>query len=269
MSAQRTQSVRRARRQRDGGFPRACLQGSVPRVGLLRFVLFYLHWGSKTVAYRVCLGVNSVELKDGPKACRFQVTLSHNQLNQGSNPKTARVRGPINQRTSRRGKFRDGSAMRKVLIARGVTPQRPSAPAQPPPHCNSIALRVVTGVGQGFLVVVSFRLWVRCVGLWRCRWKSLPRDPKKGVGGVRDSRDKSPKTSQRLERQSLKKSSRPSQPKAVGRVKVWQILQKVQSPWPVHCGRTSEGFWKSSRTGLSHPARQDKWSLLVKLRNPP
>ena len=74
----------------------------------------------------------------------------------------------------------------------GVTPQRPSTPAQPPPHCNSTALRVVTGVGQGFPVVVSFRLWVWKVGPWHSRWQSPPRDPKKGVGGVRDSRDRVP-----------------------------------------------------------------------------
>ena len=34
--------------------------------------------------------------------------------------------------------------------------------------------------------------------------------------------------------------------------------QKVQSTWPAQCGRTIEGFWKSSRTGLSHPAIQDE-----------
>ena len=37
-----------------------------------------------------------------------------------------------------------------------------------------------------------------------------------------------------------------------------QESQKVQSTWPVQCGRTSEGFWKSSRTGLCLPAIQDK-----------
>ena len=68
------------------------------------------------------------------------------------------------------------------------------------------------------------------------RWKSLPRDPKKGVGGVREGQ--SPKTSQRLERQSLIESSRPGQPKAVGRVKA----SGTQSTWPVQCDRTSEGF---------------------------
>ena len=141
-------------------------------------------------------------------------------------------------------------------------------------------------------MVVSFRLWVRWVGLWHSRWTSLPRDPKKGVGGVIDSSDRVPKTSQRLERQSLerqslKKSTQPGQPKAVGRVKASGNLYTMscrpglssetgqvkvsgaQSTWPVQCGRTSEGFWKSSQTGLSHPAREDKRSLLVKPRNPP
>ena len=42
----------------------------------------------------------SVDLKDGPKACRFSVTWSHNQHNEGSNPKTGRVRDPINKKTS-------------------------------------------------------------------------------------------------------------------------------------------------------------------------
>ena len=96
----------------------------------------------------------------------------------------------------------------------GVTPQRPSTSAQPPPHCNSTALRVVTGVGQGFPVVVSFRLWVRKVGPWHSRWKSLPRDPKKGVGGVRDSRERVPKRvsdsrDRGLRSQRASKSSRP------------------------------------------------------------
>ena len=133
--------------------------------------------------------------------------------------------------------------MWKSLHYTGVTSQRPSTPAQPPPHCYSTALRVVTGVGRGFPVVVSVRLWVRWVGLWHSRWKSLPRDPKKGVGGVRDSRDRVPKTSQRLERQSLKKSSRPGQPKAVGRVKASGNL-----------------YIKSSRPGLSSETGQVKAS---------
>ena len=53
--------------------------------------------------------LNSVELKDGPKACRFQVTWSHNQLNEGANPKTGRADRPIKNKSSRRGKLREGS----------------------------------------------------------------------------------------------------------------------------------------------------------------
>ena len=53
----------------------------------------------------------------------------------------------------------------------------------------------------------------------------------------------SPKTSQRLERQSLKKSSRPGQPKAVGRVKASGNL-----------------YTKSSRPGLSSETGQVKAS---------
>ena len=41
----RTQCVRRVRRQRHGGFPRAFLQGSVPQDGPVRYVLFNLHRG--------------------------------------------------------------------------------------------------------------------------------------------------------------------------------------------------------------------------------
>ena len=63
-----------------------------------------------------------------------------------------------------------------------------------------------------------------------------------------------PKTSQILERQSLKKSSRPGLSSETGQVKA----SATQTYWPVQCDGTSEGFWKSSRTGLSHPAGEDK-----------
>ena len=39
------------------------------------------------------------------------------QHNEGSNPKTGRVRDPTKKKTSRRDKFRNRSAMRKFLIA--------------------------------------------------------------------------------------------------------------------------------------------------------
>ena len=114
----------------------------------------------------------------------------------------------------------------------GVTPQRPSTPAQPPPHCGSTALRVVTGVGHGFLVVGFFQV-VGQVG--RSVALSVEVTPKrsKDRGGW----------SQRLQGQSLKKSSRLGQPKAVGRVKPSGNL-----------------YTKSSRPGLSSETGQVKTS---------
>ena len=68
-SAQRTQSVRRARRQRDGGFPRAFLQGSASQSGLLRFVHFYLHRGSEAVSYLVRFGAHKVSTRPPRGRC--------------------------------------------------------------------------------------------------------------------------------------------------------------------------------------------------------
>ena len=117
-SAQRTQSVRRARRQRDGGFPRAFPQGSVSQGGLPRFVHFHLHWGSEAVSYLVRLGAHKVSTMPPRGRCSLSCTLSSSRTdrrlvafkgstkhNEGSNPKTGRARDPINKKTSRRGKF--------------------------------------------------------------------------------------------------------------------------------------------------------------------
>ena len=61
---------------------------------------------------------------------------------------------------------------------------------------------------------------------------------------VKDSRDRS------LRSQWASKSSRPGLSSETGQVKA----SGTQSTWPAQCGRTSEGFWKSSRTGLSSPS---------------
>ena len=105
-----------------------------------------------------------------------------------------------------------------------------------------------SGVGQGFLCVVSLWLWVMWVGLWHSRLKSLPQDPKKGVDMQRGVRDFPETESQKVQSTWPAESGWTSEG-------FWQFAHKVQSTWPVQCGRTSEGFWKSSRTGLCHPAR--------------
>ena len=158
----------------------------------------------------------------------------------------------------------------------GVTSQRPSTPAQPPPHCNFTALRVVTGVGQGFPVVGFFQV-VGQVG--RSVAQSVEVTPKRSKErGGRGQRlhGQGPKTSQRLERQSLKKSSRLGQPKAVGRVKASGNLctkssrpglpsaagRVKASPVGLACliqqNRTSEVFWSSHAAHLTQWAMQ-KW----------
>ena len=114
-----------------------------------------------------------------------------------------------------------------------------------------------------------------------------PKRSKERCGRSQRLQGQSPKNESGLERQSLKRSSRPGQPKAVRRVKASSNLYTkssrlglsgetgqvkasgAQSSCPVQCGRTSEGFWKSRSTGLYHPAIQEKCCLLVKLRNPP
>ena len=134
-------------------FPGAFLQGSVHQNGLLRLVHFYLNQSPEAVALgtqdklqvtqvKVFSFMDSVELKDGQKACRFFATRSRIQVKKNPTPKLEGARGPANKRTSRKGKFRDGSAVREVPIAWRVTSQRPSTPAPPPPHCSSTAPRV-------------------------------------------------------------------------------------------------------------------------------
>ena len=75
-SAQRGQSVRRVRRQRDGGFPRAILQGSVPQDGLLRYVHFYLYRGPEAVACLVRLGAHKVSTRPPRGRCSLSCILS-------------------------------------------------------------------------------------------------------------------------------------------------------------------------------------------------
>ena len=121
--------------------------------------------------------------------------------------------------------------------------------------------------------MVSFRLWVRKVGPWHSRWKSLPRDPKKGVGGVRDSRDGVPKRvsdsrDRGLRSQRASKSSRPGLSNETGRVKAFG-----RNPVDLYLSSVT-GRLKATgsqlRPGLSSPSDcQDSLGLLVKLRNPP
>ena len=89
--------------------------------------------------------------------------------------------------------------------------------------------------------------------------KSLKEEGWKHNQGVRDSGDGVPKRvsdsrDRGLRSQRASKSSRPGLTSVTGQVKA----SGTQSTWPVQCDRTSEGFWKSSRTGLSHPAREDE-----------
>ena len=123
--------VLRVRRQRDGGFHRAFLQRLVPQVGPLRFVLFCLFRGPEAVAYLVCLWAHKVSTRPPRGRCVLSWTATDSQfsgrpvafegatqLNQGSNPKTGRVRDPFNQKDLAKRQVHVGSAMRKVLIAR-------------------------------------------------------------------------------------------------------------------------------------------------------
>ena len=135
---------------------------------------------------------------------------------------TRRLEGSVTQSTKRPRKRQIWRWIGNEESPRctGVTPQRPSTPAQPPPHCNSTALRVVTGVCLSFPVVGFFQV-VGLVG--RSVAQSVEATPK----GSKDRgewsqrlQEQSPKTSQRLERQS----------------------QKVQSTWPAESGWTIEGF---------------------------
>ena len=164
--------------------------------------------GPEAFAYLVCLGAHKVSTRPPRGRCSLSWTATGSkssgrpvacegatQLNEGSNPKTGRVRGPINEKDLAKRQIWRWIGNEESPHCTGVTPQRPSTPAQPPPHCNSTALRVVTGVGQGFLWLVSFRLWVRWVGLWHSRWKSLPRDPSGWSQRLRDSRDRVSKSS--------------------------------------------------------------------------
>ena len=139
----------------------------------------------------------------------------------------------------------------------GVTSQRPSAPAQPPPQCNSTARPVILW-GWSRFPVCGLSLVVGDVGRSVAQSvEATPKRSKERSGRSQRLQGQSPKTRQRLERQSLKKSSRPGQPKAVGRVKASDnFAHKVQSTWPVQCGRTSEGFWHP--VDLACPVWQDK-----------
>ena len=73
---------------------------------------------------------------------------------------TGRQERPVAQTTKKttfRCKFRDGRAVRKSSLHGSVVKatKHTTSPTQPPPHCNSTALRVVVGVGEGFLWVIS------------------------------------------------------------------------------------------------------------------
>ena len=86
----------------------------------------------------------------------------------------------------------------------------------------------------------------------------------RGVGGpVVRTDNVTPSQSLRRGGNSTKESGTP------GTESQRQDLRKSSRPGLSSVAGTSEGFWKSSRTGLCHPAIQDKWSLLVQPRNPP
>ena len=104
-------------------------------------------------------------------------------------------------------------------------------------HCTS-----GSHCGWSRFPVIGFFQVVGQVG--RSVAQSVEVTPKRSTergGWSRRLQGRSPKTNQRLERQSLEKSSRPGQPKAVGRVKASGNL-----------------YTKSSRPGLSSVAGQVK-----------
>ena len=86
-------------------------------------VLRRLPWGTQgkfqVTLRKVFSFLDSDELKDRPKAC------PHVEAQ------------PTQQMSSRRVKFRDGSARRQSPHCSAVTSQRPSTSAQPRPQCNS------------------------------------------------------------------------------------------------------------------------------------
>ena len=168
--------MRRVRRQRDGGFPRAFLQGSVPHVGLLRFVHFYLYRGPVAVASLVCLGAHKVSTRP-PTALQLHCTSS-----------------------SHWGWSRFS--------------------------CGGL-FQVVGQVGGSVALSVEV----------------TPKRSKERCGSSQRLQGQSPKTSQRLERQSLKKvqSTWPAESGWTSEG-FWQFVQKVQSTWSVRWDRTSEGF---------------------------
>ena len=196
-------------RSTDTHLARRTISSSVSslQVGLLRYVHFYLNLGPEISARsprgRVFPFLHSVELS---KLVAFLVTWSHDQLNEGSNPKTGSTSPSQQKNLAKRQLSRwTGNEERPPCV--GLTSQRPSttcttATARQLHSTSSQVLRLV----QVFVWVVS-RLWVMWVCWWHSPLKSLPQDPKKGwthKGGA--------ETPQRQSQQP----SRLGLPKAVG-----------------------------------------------------
>ena len=91
------------------------------------------------------------------------MTLSHNQLNEGANPKTGRADRPINDKSSRRGKLREGSW---AGVTSGTTDHTCTTATALQLHCTSGC--------HGFVCVfspVAEKMWV---GPRYGQLKSLP-----------------------------------------------------------------------------------------------
>ena len=143
--------------------------------------------------------------------------------------------------------------MRKVLIARSDA----TATKHTSTTATALQLHCTSGSHWGWsrFSCGGFFLVVGQVG--RSVAQSVDVTPKRPKArGWRSQRlqGQSPKNESETRETKSQKSSRPGLSSGTGQVKA----SGAQSTWPVQCGRTSEGFWKSSRTGLSHPAREDK-----------
>ena len=109
-------------------------------------------------------------------------------------------------------------------------------------------VRSNSGIGQGF-PVCGLPLVVGDVG--RSLAQSVEVSPTRSKEGGGHA-----KGSQRLPRDRVSKSPVDlASRKRVGGVKASGNLHKVQSTWPVQCGRTSEGFWHPVH--LACPVWQD------------
>ena len=149
----------------------------------------------QTISRKVFSFLNSVVLKDGPKACRCKPT-------QPVQPEDWKGQRPIQPKGPREEASSRWISNEESPHCTGVTPQRPCTPAQPP-----LQLHCPSGGHWGWskFLVVGFSQVVGQVG--RSVAQSVEVTPKmskeRGEWSQR-LQGQSPTTSQRLERQSLK-----------------------------------------------------------------